>query len=69
MPAIGTGVFAFPPELAAEITAKALMKAATIAPHLRCLRLCVPSDFLRDVYSVAMEAKGLSVSQVDSVRV
>jgi O-acetyl-ADP-ribose deacetylase (regulator of RNase III) len=69
MPAIGTGVFAFPPELAADITAKALMQAATLAPHLQCLRLCVASDFLRDVYSAALEAKGLRVSQVESAPV
>jgi hypothetical protein len=69
MPAIGTGVFAFPPELAADITAKVLMQAATLAPHLQCLRLCVPSDFLRDVYSAALEAKGLRVSQVESAPV
>jgi O-acetyl-ADP-ribose deacetylase (regulator of RNase III) len=69
MPAIGTGVFAFPPELAAEITAKALMQAATLAPHLQCLRLCMPSVFLRDVYSAALEAKGVRVSQVESAPV
>jgi O-acetyl-ADP-ribose deacetylase (regulator of RNase III) len=69
MPAIGTGVFAFPPQLAAEITAKALMKAATLAPHLQCLRLCVPSDFLRDVYSAAMESEGMGASLVDSAPV
>jgi O-acetyl-ADP-ribose deacetylase (regulator of RNase III) len=69
MPAIGNGVSAFPPELAADITAKVLMQAATLAPHLQCLRLCVPSDFLRDVYSAALEAKGLRVSQVESAPV
>lgn len=69
MPAIGTGVFAFPPQLAADITAKGLMHAATLAPHLQCLRLCVPSDFLRDVYSAALEAKGVRVSLVESALV
>jgi O-acetyl-ADP-ribose deacetylase (regulator of RNase III) len=69
MPAIGTGVFAFPPQVAAEITVKALVLAANIAPHLQCLRLCVPSDFLHHVYSAALEAKGLRVSQVESAPV
>jgi hypothetical protein len=40
-----------------------------VAPHLQCLRLCVASDFLRDVYSAALEAKGLRVSQVESAPV
>jgi hypothetical protein len=42
------------------------MQAASIAPLFQCLRLCVPSDFLRDVYSAALQAKALRVSQVES---
>ena len=63
MPAIGTGVFAFPPLLAAEITAKVLARAEHLAPHLQCLRLCVASEILRELYTGAFEAAGLAVSQ------
>lgn len=63
MPAIGTGVFAFPPLLAAEITAKVLARADHLAPHLQCLRLCVASEFLRELFTGAFEAAGLAVSQ------
>lgn len=63
LPAIGTGVFAFPPMLAAQITAKVFSRAERVAPHLQCLRLCVASEFLRDLYTGALEAAGLVVSQ------
>ncbi len=43
IPAIGTGVFAFTPELSAEITAKVLSAASRVAPHLQCIRVCVAS--------------------------
>ena len=69
MPAIGTGVFAFPPELSAEITAKVISAASSIAPHLQCIRVCVASEFLRDVYTAALEAKGVTVSQAESAPV
>jgi O-acetyl-ADP-ribose deacetylase (regulator of RNase III) len=69
MPAIGTGFFAFPPELAAEITAKVLAAAVAIAPHLECIRVCVASEFLRHVYVAALMAKGFSVSELASASV
>ncbi|WP_090140757.1 macro domain-containing protein [Limnohabitans sp. DM1] len=67
LPAIGTGVFAFPPELAAQIMAKVLSRAEDMAPHLQCLRLCVASDYLRDLYTGALEAAGLVMSQPASL--
>ena len=69
MPAIGTGVFAFPPELAAEITAQVFAAAAAIAPHLERIRVCVASEFLRSVYVSAMMGKGLSVSELAAASV
>lgn len=41
IPAIGIGVFKFPIELAAQITALALAKASTLAPCLELVRVCV----------------------------
>lgn len=67
MPAIGTGVFAFPPMLAEQITAKVMAHADGVAPHLQCLRLCVASEFLRDLYTGALETAGLAVSQPASL--
>jgi len=67
LPAIGTGVFAFPPILAAQIMAKVLSCAEDAAPHLQRLRLCVASEFLRDLYTGALEAAGLVVSQPASL--
>lgn len=69
MPAMGTGVFAFPPLLAAQITAKVFSRAEEVAPHLKCLRLCVVSEFLRDVYIAALEAAGITVLQPESATV
>ncbi|MEY3613271.1 MAG: hypothetical protein RJB14_2993 [Pseudomonadota bacterium] len=58
-PAIGTGVFAFPPVLAARITAEALAQAPDIAPYLQLARLCVADADLVDLYRSAFEAQGL----------
>ena len=60
-PAIGTGVFAFPPELAASIPVRVLARNADIAPHLQLARLCVSDADLLAVYRDAFEAAGLHV--------
>ena len=57
-PAIGTGVFSFPPLLAAEITASVMSKAADLAPHLQLIRLCVASHEMLDQYNTAFDAQG-----------
>jgi hypothetical protein len=56
-------VFAFPPLLAAQITAKVLARATVLAPHLQHVRLCVVSEFLRDQYAGALAAAGVPVFQ------
>ena len=44
MPAIGTGAFQFPPDLAADIIVKALRNdTPTLAPELQRVRICLPS--------------------------
>ena len=55
-PAIGTGVFAFPPVLAARITAQ----AADIAPYLQLTRLCAADTDLLAVYRSAFAAQGVA---------
>lgn len=66
-PAIGTGVFAFPPILAARLTAETLAEAATIAPFLQLVRLCVADVSIAKVYQSAFEAQGLVVAQLGVV--
>ncbi len=65
-PAIGTGVFAFPAELAASITARVLSRHLDIAPHLQLSRLCVSDDNLLAVYQHAFEEVGLEVNAARS---
>jgi O-acetyl-ADP-ribose deacetylase len=50
LPAIGIGVFKFPIELAAEITAIAISKASVLAPSVEMLRLCVANADLISIY-------------------
>jgi O-acetyl-ADP-ribose deacetylase (regulator of RNase III) len=61
IPAIGTGVFAFPPMLAAQIMAESLIKADALSPNIELLRVCVATENLRDVYTSAFQQTGLQV--------
>ena len=65
-PAIGTGVFAFPAELAANITVRVLSRHVDIAPHLQLARLCVSDANLLAVYQHAFEEAGLEVQVMPS---
>lgn len=40
VPAIDTGMFKFPPLLAARLTAQVLAKADVLTPHLNWIRIC-----------------------------
>lgn len=56
MPAIGTGVFKFPLDLAAEIIVKAIKNdAPSLAPELQRVRLCLPSPLIDRVFRVALQ--------------
>ena len=65
-PAIGTGVFAFPAELAASITARVLSRYVDIAPHLQLARLCVSDANLLAIYQHAFEDAGLDIHVLTS---
>ena len=54
IPAIGTGIFKFPVELAAQITAEALVKAPYFAPTLQWARICLADKNLIPVYEQAV---------------
>ena len=56
MPAIGTGVFKFPSELAAEIIVKALLSRASEHPEITLVRICVGDAQMKAIFQVALDA-------------
>jgi O-acetyl-ADP-ribose deacetylase (regulator of RNase III) len=56
MPAMGTGVFKFPPELAAEIITKALKHGAQEYLNIELVRICVVEEGMRCLYEIQTEA-------------
>ena len=56
MPAIGTGVFKFPPELAASITAQVLKRHGEQDSSVQWVRICVASPEMLDVFAAAIQA-------------
>lgn len=56
MPAMGTGVFKFPPALAAEIVVKALLSRATEHPEITLARICVGDAQMKAVFQAALDA-------------
>ena len=66
VPAIGTGMFKFPPALAARLTAQVLAKADALAPHLNWVRICLADQALLAVYESAMAQAVLQLSNVTS---
>ena len=57
IPAIGTGVFRTPPELAAELMAEALCTAASPA-RLQRVRICVAHPEFKAIYAQALGRRG-----------
>jgi O-acetyl-ADP-ribose deacetylase (regulator of RNase III) len=55
MPAIGTGVFKFPPELAAEIIVKALLSRAAEHSEIKFVRICVGDAQMEAVFQAALD--------------
>lgn len=54
LPAIGTGMFKFPPLLAARIKARVLSRAEEVAPFLQWARICLADQALVPLYQAAM---------------
>ena len=54
MPAIGTGVYKFPPMLAARITAKALKEFEKKSDAIELVRICVVSEDMRKLFESAI---------------
>ena len=55
MPAMGTGVFKFPPKLAAEIIMKALKHGAQEYPDIELVRICVVEEGMGRFYEIHTE--------------
>ena len=55
MPAIGTGVFRFPPLLAARITAQVLQRHADQNGLVRWVRICVTNPEMLGIYAAALQ--------------
>jgi O-acetyl-ADP-ribose deacetylase (regulator of RNase III) len=53
IPAVGTGVFKFPKELAAEIMAKAFLACAAAPSSLQMVRICVADADTEKVFKMA----------------
>ena len=59
LPAIGTGVFKFPPMLAARITAKALREFEKNSDAIDLVRICVVNEEMRRLYESAVALEGV----------
>ena len=62
MPAIGTGVFKFPVQLAARLTAEVLIREEQHAPFMQWMRICLADQALIPVYEAALAEAQSSIS-------
>lgn len=67
VPAIGTGMFKFPPMLAARLMAQSLAKADELAPHLKWVRICLADQAMVPIYESAMTETGLAIRTVELI--
>ena len=59
LPAIGTGLFKFPPNLAAEITANAALQFVKQSSCIEHLRICVISNEMKALFEGALRVVNL----------
>ena len=57
MPAMGTGVFKFPPELSAEIIINGLVNRSEDYPEIHLVRICVGAQEMKAVFASTFAAK------------
>jgi O-acetyl-ADP-ribose deacetylase (regulator of RNase III) len=57
MPAIGTGVFKFPPELSAEIIINGLLSRSEDYPEIHFVRICVGAQEMKAVFASTLVSK------------
>ena len=59
MPAIGTGVFKFPAELAAQIIINGLVNRSEEYSEIFLVRICVGTQELKAVFTSTLEASAI----------
>lgn len=57
MPAIGTGVFKFPPELSVEIIINGLLSRSEDYPEIHFVRICVGAQEMKAVFASTLVSK------------
>jgi O-acetyl-ADP-ribose deacetylase (regulator of RNase III) len=57
MPAIGTGVFKFPPELSAEIIITSLLSRSEDYPEIHLVRICVGTQDMQAIFTSTLAVK------------
>lgn len=67
VPAIGTGMFKFPPVLAARLIAQALAKTDELAPHLKWVRICFADHAMVPIYESAMTEAASNIRPVELI--
>lgn len=67
MPAIGTGMYKFPPMLAARITARALQEFSQKSSSIDLVRICVINDEFKQLFESALSLSGVALEQQEKV--
>jgi O-acetyl-ADP-ribose deacetylase (regulator of RNase III) len=57
MPAIGTGVFKFPPELASQIIISGLLSRSEDHPEIHLVRICVGTQDMKAIFTSTLVAR------------
>jgi O-acetyl-ADP-ribose deacetylase (regulator of RNase III) len=56
MPAMGTGVFKFPPELSAEIIINGLLSRSEDHPEIHLVRICVGTQEMKAAFTSILKS-------------
>ena len=57
MPAIGTGVFKFPPELASQIIISGLLSRSEEYPEVHLVRICVSTQDMKAIFTSTLASR------------
>ncbi|MBI5309797.1 MAG: macro domain-containing protein [Actinobacteria bacterium] len=68
LPAISTGVYGYPVELAAPTALAAVYEALSGHPEVRVARFCLFSDYDYEMFGAAAEAEGVPIIELEPPR-
>ena len=57
MPAIGTGVFKFPPELASQIIISVLLRRSEDQPEIHLVRICIGTQDMKAIFTSTLASR------------